>query len=472
MPPSNLDPHQSVVNIVDFPYLAPVYDRLTQVRVGPEIAPMLAESWQFAPDGLSADFTLRTDAVFHDGAPVDAEAVVKSLARARTVGFRSAPALSMIADVAVVDDHTVRIATTRPAADLASVLASTHAAIINPRALEDGTDLTQTTAGSGPYQPSEVRFGDRITYTRSEHYWDPDAQKAATLQIIGMSDDNARLNAFRSGQIDVMLAKVGQTDELDRLTQQPQYRVQNFPSAAFYSIALDIGAEYLADVRVRQALNYAIDREGIRSGLTKDHCAPLSQPLPAGVVGHNSDVAGRYDYNPDKARELLRAAGVPDDLKLRIVNITGLSPQQEMLTAIQAQLDDVGVDTEVVAMAAGDAQLMFAQGGYGSMNVRVTYPLPAQTLMAGYMTPTFFPTEPSPEFQDAVLGSLNPGISDAERTELYSKASGIASDEAYDIFICSVPTTVAYSNAVVGMDEVAQVDFTGIMDTRYLGKTS
>ncbi|ELB89195.1 ABC transporter substrate-binding protein [Rhodococcus sp. NPDC019627] len=471
--PNNLDPHQSSNYQVDFSYLAPVYDRLTQAVSGPAIEPMLAESWQFSPDGLSADFVLRTDAKFHDGTPVDAAAVVKSLDRARDPQrARSAGSLAVITSVQAVNDNTVRITTSRPAADLPAILSTTTAAIVNPVAIDGGVDLSVETAGSGPYVAEQIRRGDRIIYKRFDGYWDPEAQKAANLEIIGISDDNARLNAFRSGQIDVMLAKAGQTDELQTLLRQPQYQMHTFPVSQYYAVQLDIGQQGLTDPRVRQALNFAIDRDSINSALLKDQCQPISQPIADGVNGHNSDVDGKYTYDPDKARQLLKEANAPADLKLRLITVSGLSPQQEMATAIQAQLADVGVGLDIMPLPAADAQTTMGEGSYSLLNPRLTYPTPAQSLQTNYLVPLRFPTAPSQEFTDAVNRSLDPNTPDADRTQLYSEASGIASENAYDMFICGIPTQAAYTDKVVGIDTIGQADFSGILDTRYLGKTS
>ncbi|MDV7352765.1 ABC transporter substrate-binding protein [Rhodococcus oxybenzonivorans] len=470
--PGNLDPHQSGNYQVDFNYLSPVYDRLTVAVAGPEIKPMLAESWSFSPDGNSVDFTLRTDATFHDGTPVDAAAVVKSLNRARDPQkAKSASTLSMISDIQQVGDNTVRIVTNRPAADLPAVLSSTTAAIINPIALEGGADLSVETAGSGPYIPQQIRRGDRIVYERYDGYWDPEAQKAATLEIAGITDDNSRLNAFRSGQIDVMLAKAGQTDDLQTLLAQPQYDMHTYPIAQFYALQMDIGQVGLQDPKVRQALNLAIDRDGINAALLEDQCQPVFQPLPEGIDGHNADLDGIYPYDPAKARQLLDEAGV-DNLTIRVITVAGLSPQQEIATALQAQLAEVGVTLELMPMSNADAQVRMGEGGYALLNPRLAFPTPAQTLQTNYMTKLRFPSPPSQEFQDSVTRAFDPNLDDGQRTELYSKASTIASKAAYDVFLCGIPTQVAYTDKVVGADKGGQADFVGIVDTRYMGITS
>ncbi|TCN53615.1 peptide/nickel transport system substrate-binding protein [Rhodococcus sp. SMB37] len=470
--PANLDPHQSSNYQVDFNYLAPVYDRLTVIVSGPEVAPMLAESWEYSEDGTSVDFTLRTDATFHDGTRVNAAAVVKSLNRARDPQqARSAPSLVMVTDVQEIDDRTVRVVANRPAVDLPAVLSSTTAAIINPVALDNEVDLSVEMAGSGPYVPEQIRRGDRIVYKRYDGYWDPEAQKAATLEIMGLTDDNARLNAFRSGQVDVMLAKAGQTDDLQPLLSQPQYDMHTYPVAQFYAVQIDIGQPELQDPKVRRALNFAIDREGINSALLQNQCQPVYQPIPEGVDGHSESLQDAYTFDPEETRRLLEEAGAKD-ITLRLITVSGLSPQAEMATAIQAQLAEVGVKVEIIPLPNEEAQIRMGEGGYALINPRLAYPTPAQTLQTNYLTKVRFPTPPSQEFQDTVDKAFDPNIGDAERTELYTMASTIASEEAYDLFVCGIPTQVAFTDKVVGADEGAQADFVGIVDTRYMGITS
>lgn len=470
--PNNLDPHQSSNYSIDFNYLAPVYDRLTNIVAGPEVEPMLAESWEASDDGTSFDFALRPDATFHDGTPVNAEAVVKSLDRARDPEQAlSAGTLAMIVDVEALDEQTVRVVADRPAVDLPAVLASTTAAIINPVALDNDVDLSVEMAGSGPYTAEEIRRGDGIVFQRYDGYWDPEAQKAATLEISGIGDDNARLNAFRSGQIDVMLAKARQTADLESLLAQPQYDMHTYPAQGFYAVQLDIGQDGLQDPRARQALNFAIDREGINTALLHGQCQPNFQPLPEGVDGHNASLQGKYAYDPERARELLEEAGV-DDVTIRMVYVSGLSPQQEMATAIQAQLAEVGVAVEIMPQSGHEPQLTMAGGGHAMLNPRLAHPTPAQSLEMNYLGESRFPTPPPQEFRDAVEASFDPNISDDERTELYTTASTIASEEAFDIFICAIPTQVAYTDKVVGADDGGQADFVGIVDTRYMGITS
>ncbi|MEE2059224.1 ABC transporter substrate-binding protein [Rhodococcus artemisiae] len=439
---------------------------------GAEVAPLLAESWEPSPDGRETTFRLRTDATFHDGSPVDSDAVVASLNRARDEHqARVARAFTMIESVEKVDAHTVVVRTNRPAADLPAILSTTEAAVMNPKFFGPDSTLSIENAGSGAYQFDQIRLGDRVTYKRYDGYWDPEAQKAASVEVIGLTDDNARLNAFRGGQVDAILAKAGQVDDLEAITRQPNYLMHTFDVTQFYAIQLDLGTPGFEDPRIRQALNYAIDRENIDVALTNGLCGPTSQPISAGLQGSDPGSADRYSYDPDRARELLDEAGVPDGLSLDVISVTGISPQQEMAIAVQSQLADVGVTMNIKPVIQSDAQREFAGGGVGLLHTRLTYPTPVQTLLNNYMTPLRYPTPPSQEFREAVEQALDPNLDAEARDKLVSAASATASEDAYDVFICALPTLVAYQDSVVGLDTAGQADFIGVVDLRYVGKT-
>src|SRR5690606_33860092 len=115
-----------------------------------------------------------------------------------------------------VDPTHVKVVANRPAADIPYVLAGVEGSLISPQAL-DNPDLDINPVGSGPYVATSVKVGDSATYERREGYWDPAAQLSKTITIQGITDDNARLNALRSGQIDMMLAKVSQYNQASKL---------------------------------------------------------------------------------------------------------------------------------------------------------------------------------------------------------------------------------------------------------------
>jgi peptide/nickel transport system substrate-binding protein len=469
VPALPLDPHTAASSVAQAPYLFPVYDRLTELVAGPELRPMVATEWAFGPDGRQVTFTLREGVTFHDGSPVEAAAVKASLDRARSLPESTVKdQLSMVESVDVVDPRTVRITTNRPASDLPYVLSGPVGAIINPAAI-DRPDLDQNPAGSGPYGVAELRLGDRVVYERSPGYWNPDAQKAARIELIGITDDNARLSALRSGQVDAILSKVGQHDQASRLGDG--FEVHSFPAASTYAIMLNTGRPHLDDATVRQALNYAIDREAINTALLDGQCTPQTQPLtPTLPEGYLENPPVGYTHDPERARQLLAEAGLPNGFDMTMLVGAGLSPQDDMAPVLQAQLAEVGVRLHLDVQDAVQTTATWAQGNADAyLQTRVASPTAELTLRENYLVRSRMPGPTPPGFADALQRAFDPNLPAQERKQTLNQASEIAVTEALDVFLCAVPTQTAYSDRVIGIESMGQADLQGIFDLRYVG---
>ena len=468
--PSGLDPHVTPTVVGQSMYVFPLYDRLTQIVTGPEVAPMVAQEWTFTPDSRSVTFTLRSDVTFHDGTPVDAEAVAKSLDRARLLpGSTVKSYLSMVSAVTAVDARTLRIDANRPAGDLPYVLASSVGSIINPASL-DRPGLDRVPDGSGPFVVSSVRLGDGVTYERAPGYWDPAAGTLATLEIIGMTNDNARLSALRSGQIDAMAAKVGQYDQTSRLGDG--FRLHSFPAAATYAVWLNTARPPLDRAEVRQALNFAIDRDALDQAVLAGQCAPNGQPLTEVYRGSGYVDAPPVAYTRDvpKAKELLAQAGLPDGFEIRMLTGAGLSPQDKIAPVVQAQLAEIGVRVVIDPQDSVQVNSMWGKGTkYDAyLQNRTAGPTGAITLRDTYLLPSRFPGPVPPGFADSVNAAFTASLSPQQVDETVRTASTIAIEQAMDVFLCAVPTQAAYSDRVTGMETAGQADFQGIFDLRYV----
>ncbi|QGG41574.1 ABC transporter substrate-binding protein [Aeromicrobium yanjiei] len=468
VPAMPLDPHTTVTDTGQYAFVAPLYDRLTQITDGPKLEPMLATKWEFAPDGKSATFTLREGVTFSDGAELDAEAVKKSLDRALTHPKTTAPTkLNMIESVEVVSPTEVKISTKRPAADLPYTLAGSYGSIISPKAL-DNPDLDVKPVGSGPYVLKEIKLGESATYTRREGYWDPKAQQAKTIVIRGIADDNARLNALRSGQIDMMISKVGQANQAKKLGEN--FGFHSYPAAATYALQVNVDHENLDQVKVRQALNWAIDRDAINDSLLNGQCRPNNQPLTQGFDGFLEDPPVAYDYDPAKAKTLLAEAGVSDGFKMQLLVGAGLSPQDKMAPVLQAQFKEIGVDAEIVEQDLAQASGNYSKSDFDSyLQTRVAGPSSAITLQKNFDNPATFPGTLPAEILKSINKGFDPSVEEATALKALESASAAINEQALDVFICALPTQVAYSDKVVGADTMGQSYFQGIPDLRYVG---
>ncbi|MDQ0382671.1 ABC transporter substrate-binding protein [Amycolatopsis thermophila] len=471
--PTGLDPHVAPSVIAQTPYLFPLYDRLTQITAGPKLEPMVAKAWTFAPDGRSVTFALRDDVSFHDGTPLRADAVKASLDRALTLPASTVKSqLSMISAVTVVDPLTVRIDTNRSAPDLPYALSATAGSIINPKSI-GRPDLDRVPDGSGPYVAESVRLGDGVTYKRAPSYWDPRAIKLAGLEIRGITNDNARLSALRSGEIDAMLSKVGQYDKASSLG--PGFAFHSYPAAATYAIFLNTAHPVLDRVKVRQALNYAIDRDALNRAVLAGQCPPNGQPLTQVYqgAGYLPSPPVTYTHDVAKAKQLLAEAGVPDGFEMKMLVAAGLSPQDRMAPVVQAQLAEIGVKVTIDSQDAVQAFAMWKPGTTADayLQTRTAGPTGAMTLRDSYLLPGRSPGPMPGGFADAVTAAFDAGLSADQVDHTLQTASTLAVEQPPDVFLCALPTQVAYRSGVVGMDSMGQSDFQGVVDLRYVGMT-
>jgi len=466
--PTTLNPHRIASEVSAQSYLMPIYDRLTQMgsgENGPELMPMLATSWQFADDDLSAVFTLRPDVTFSDGEPLTAEAVKKTFDHALASDSTVKQLFSMIASVDVVGPLQVRFTTNRPASDLPYVLSGAAASIVSPEAL-DNPDLDVAPVGSGPYLASNVVLGDQVTYSRREGYWDKNAQSPRQITIRGITDENARINALRSGQLDLIFAFVTSYDQISNLG--PSFYFHSFDPAATLSVYLNTD---ITDKALRQAMNYAIDRESISEGLLNGQCVPNAQPVAPGREGHLEDPPIVYSYSPDDARRLIAESGLVDP-SVTIAVTSGAALQEKTAAAVEGQLEAVGIGVEIVKGDTLASTGRFASGEVeGYLTNRVLQPSMVQTLSRNFTKSNLFPGTPSAAFlrnlDELYLPSLTPDAKSAR----FQEAAAVLTEEAVDIFICSTPYQFAASNKVIGLESMVLPNFQSALDLRFVGKT-
>ena len=205
-PGVSLDPHRERQS-GDRDYTNLLYDRLTIIDTDQSVAPMLAESWEFSEDGTTLTLTLRADATFQDGTPVDAAAVKANLERAQTLADGTvASFLSNVSAIEAVDDTTVALTITEGGADLPAILATNVGMIVNPKAFTDGRDLDP-----GPrrcrfrsYQVVEFVPNERAVFERVDGHWDPDAGKVKRIEMGFIPRGSSRVDGLRAGQLDLI----------------------------------------------------------------------------------------------------------------------------------------------------------------------------------------------------------------------------------------------------------------------------
>ncbi|GKU85078.1 glutathione ABC transporter substrate-binding protein [Niallia sp. NCCP-28] len=336
-----------------------VYENLVQYNEDREIEPMLAKSWEQLDD-LIWEFKLRDDVKFHDGTPFNAEAVKKTIDRSQDPQVASPRAImfSSIKEVEVVDEYTVRFHLKEPFAPLLSNLASHEGAIQSPKALDEmGKDIGQHPVGTGPYKFVSWTPGSEIVVEKNKNYWgEPGKPDKIVWKIT--PEDSTRIAMLETGEAQV--AEPIPFSEVKRIESSSNMNLYRSDSMGTEWIGFNTKAKPLNDVRVRQAISYAVERSTLIDGVFNGIGKPAKSTLGEKVIGYSDDLPS-YDYDIDKAKKLLKEAGYPDGFKLTI-STTDLRERQNLAEVLQSQLKGIGIDLKINVMEAGTFYEAAAKG--------------------------------------------------------------------------------------------------------------
>ena len=458
---SRFDPHKATSSF-DNTLLFITYDRLVHQAPDASPVPGLAESWEFNEDGSTLTFELREGVTFHDGEPFDAEAVKANIERAQTVeGSAVVSELAVIDSVEVVDEFTVQLNLGGPAASLPLILSDRAGAMVSPAAFEN-PDLDTSPVGAGMFTVEEYIEGSSVRYAAFEDYWDPEAVNVEAIEMQIQADAATRLNAIRTGQIDWTFVDQNQVSDAEAagLTLLPTLTLSS------QHLQLNRSREFFADARVRQAINHAIDRESILENLLFGQGEAAWQIFPSGYFAHADDAA-TYDYDPERARELLAEAGYEDGFSFDMVTST-IPARVQTAEAIQSQLGEVGITMNISQVPGAQiADVFYAQeqndAMWASWGGR---PDPSQTLALLYGADGFAnPGDATtPEMEEAIAATLAVQ-SESEREDALHEAVRIAQDEALDVVLFYESIAFIYdADSVGGLEQwfSAKPEFRGV----------
>ncbi len=324
-----------------------IYDTLFYQTPDGKLEPRLATGYQASKDGLSYTLHLRKGVKFSDGTPCDAKAVKLTLDRAIDPKMRVPLrfAIAMIKEVKIVDDHTLRIDLKYPFAPFIPTLSLTLCSPISPAAIEKyGEDVRQHPVGAGPYILKEWVKGDRIVMVRNENYYGKKPTVARlTFKII--PETATREAMLRTGQIDVCYKPL--PSNVAALKADPNVTVEMPLSTRTIFMGLNYQKGVTQNKLVRQAFNYAVDKKAICNKILFDTAVPMDGPVSSILFGYHK-MANQYDYNPEKAKELLKKANFDFNKTINLRTPQGRYLfDQQVSEAVQAYLQAIGVKTEL-----------------------------------------------------------------------------------------------------------------------------
>jgi peptide/nickel transport system substrate-binding protein len=320
-------------------YWVPVYDTLLLMQPDGAIVGNLAETFSYNSDNTVLRLNLRKGVKFTDGTPFNAEAVKANIAHLSSGTGQNSFMAKSISDVVIVDDHTVELKLSVPNPAQLTYFTMVGGAMASPAALSK-PDLISDPVGSGPYvlDKAQTRPGAQYVFKRNPDYWNAAAYPFDELKLIPMTEMTTRLNALRSGQVDGAPgdAQSAQQAEASGLT------VNRSPLDRHGLILADrsgVVVPALADVRVRQAINYAIDGAGILGAIQRGLGHQTTQVFNVNSAAYMAELDNRYPFDPDKAKALMAEAGYSGGFDLPL-------PEQSTVAAnpiIEQQLADVGI---------------------------------------------------------------------------------------------------------------------------------
>ena len=304
--PPNLDPTGGAAAAIDEVVYANVFEGLTRFGADGAILPALAKSWEISDDGLTYTFMLNEGVKFHDGTDFDAEDVKFSLDRARADESTNAQKalFADIASVDVVDPATVKVTLSKPNGSFLFNMAWGDAVIVAP---ESAADNAAKPVGTGPFSLTEWVKGDRVELGRYDGYWgNPVKLDKVTFKFI--SDPTAAFAAMMAGDIDAY-PTFPAPENLVQFESDPRFEVIIGSSEGETILAMNNKQAPLDNIKIRQAVVHAIDRQAIIDGAMFGYGTPIGTHF----APHNPayvDLTGQSAYDPEKSKALLAEAGV------------------------------------------------------------------------------------------------------------------------------------------------------------------
>jgi peptide/nickel transport system substrate-binding protein len=354
--PATMDPHVATA-VNDFRILVNIYEGLVRYAPGTlEVEPALAESWEISEDGTVYTFELRDGVTFHDGTPFDAEAVKFNFDRMLnedhpfhgTGPFPLSFFFGAIQETEVVDEHTVRFHLNEPYAPFLSNLAYPTGLIVSPTAVETHVDaFARNPAGTGPFVFRVWESNRQVALQRNEDYRDG-APPLAGVVFRPITDANARVSEMLSGGIDLMVEVP--PDNVSTFAADAAFVLHEQAGPHLWFLILNTKEPPFDDVRMRQAVNYAIDKETLVDDVLQGTATVATGPIPEAFGWAYNEDLEPYPYDPDRARELIAEAGYEGGAETVFFVTEGGSGMLDpvpMGTAIQADLAAVGIDAEI-----------------------------------------------------------------------------------------------------------------------------
>jgi len=451
----HFDPTQSFTSSADVPYARLVYDTLLHLTPEGDYEPALAKEVDVVDD-TTLEIRLREGLVFSDGTPLDAEALKFGLERNLAAEQRGQfeGTFRTLESVEVVDPLTARLHLSAPTAGaFYTLMARLDTMLVSPTAAQDpSANLDEAPVGAGPFLLEEYRPDQLMRFSKNPDYWDADNIALAGVEFVIVARGAPTINALRAGEVD--LAPVDLSEAAAHEGAGFTVEVLH-PQSSMAFMPICKSRPPFDDVRVRQALNYALDREEINTALFDGKAEPFAGLLQRSDPAFD-DSLDAYGYDPEKAKQLLADAGVADDLSFEVM--PGPGPLSTRLAEVaQQQWAAVGVNTNIVTSSNWVQEFLIdarapvgVQTGQRPGLGRLTGPYSATS--TGNVC-----KHQSAELAGMIerLTALRPGSPEA--VAVWKQAQELIVGEAWSVWVGYIPIAFAWDDRLGGVSFIEPV---------------
>lgn len=343
-----LDPHMTFSGICHI-YLRQMYESLVGYNDKGDVVPVLAERWEIQDDGVTYKFFLKKGVKFHNGDTMTADDVVFSLKRATGPEGAAVRGFAMYLDpkgIEKLDDYTVQLRSTMPMpAVFLETLIHPWASVLNKKHIESaGKDWVLNPVSTARFKFVSWAKGDRVTLARFDEYHGEKA-KLKTMVLRVLVENSVRTIELESGGIDLALEPP--VVDVKRLQNNPKTKVIITPGQRQYFLGFDINKAPYNDPRVREAINIAIDREGIVKAVFRDYALDGRGAVPKIVSFNKFDETPPIKRDVERAKQLLKEAGYPKGFENCAILTSDRTEYQRLATVLQENLRSIGLDLPI-----------------------------------------------------------------------------------------------------------------------------
>jgi len=440
--PPNLDPTSGAAAAIDEIVYANIFEGLTRLNENGEVIPALAHSWTISDDGLIYEFSLHENVRFHDGTPFTADDVAFTLDRARARDSTNAQhtIFEKIKNVEAIAPHKVRITLSEPMGAFTTYLGWGDAVIVSAASASANASHP---IGTGPFRFQRWRKGASVSLVRNQHYWGNNTP-LDQINFIFIPDPTAAFAALMAGDVDGF-PNYPAAENLSLIERDGRFKIIFGTGEGEIIVAINNAKAPFDDLRVRRAINHAIDKHAVIAAALFGYGAPIGSHFPPHHPAY-VDLSNRYPYDPGLARQLLTEAGYKDGFALTL-SLPPPAYARRSGEVVAAQLETIGIHVEIRNIEwAQWLDQVFANKSFDLTIVSHTEPLDIDI----YARDDYYFQYKNPTF-DTITRDLRTENDPARRHVLFKQAQEIIANDAVNIFLASSPKIAVWSKDATGI---------------------